>query len=76
MKIKKPDIKPDISEAGKESEDRGESHGLMEPLLISEGGKASTELTDLAVELAQCNAGFRKSLPDGVMSRTGLRYTV
>lgn len=42
--------------------------GLMEPLLISEASRKRTELTDLALDLAQRSAGFRKSLPDGVMS--------
>ena len=41
--------------------------GLMEPLLISETARQRGELVDLAVELAQRSAGFRKSLPDGVM---------
>lgn len=49
------------------AEDRGESIGLMEPLLISETARQRGELVDLAVELAQRTAGFRKSLPDGVM---------
>lgn len=40
----------------------------MEPRLIAEGAKARTDLTDLALELAQRAAGFRKSLPDGVMT--------
>lgn len=48
--------------------DRGESLDLMEPLLISDSSRQRTELTDLALELAQSAAGFRKSLPDGVMS--------
>jgi Fic family protein len=39
----------------------------MEPLLITESSRQRTELTDLALELAQRAAGFRKSLPDGVM---------
>ena len=39
----------------------------MEPLLITESSRQRTELTDLALELAQRTAGFRKSLPEGVM---------
>lgn len=58
------DIKEDI----KAAPDRGESVGLAEPLLISESSRRRTELTDLALELAQRSAGFRKSLPEGVMS--------
>jgi Fic family protein len=48
--------------------DRGESIALMEPLLIAEGAARRTQLVDLALELAQRSAGFRKSLPDGVMT--------
>ena len=51
----------------KAAEDRGESVGLMEPLIISESARARTELTDLALELTQKASGFRKSLPEGVM---------
>jgi Fic family protein len=47
--------------------DRGEAIALMEPLVISEGSRHRTALTDLALELGQRAAGFRKSLPDGVM---------
>jgi Fic family protein len=65
-------MEQDMKQAGKagqvEVEDRGESLSLMEPLLISESARARTELTDLALELAQRAAGFRKSLPDGVMT--------
>ena len=46
--------------------DRQESLALMEPLLIAEGSRHRGELTDLAVELAVCSAGFRRSLPEGV----------
>ena len=61
------DIKADMEPAKKAVEDRGESIALMEPLLISEGSRHRTRLTDLALELGQRAAGFRKSLPDGVM---------
>jgi Fic family protein len=64
MKDNEPDIKTDM----KGAEDRGESLGLMEPLLITESSRRRTELTDLALELAQRAAGFRKSLPGGVMT--------
>jgi Fic family protein len=50
------------------AEDRGESIGLMEPLLIGETSRHRTELTDLAIELTSCSAGFRRSLPDGVLT--------
>ncbi len=49
-------------------EDRGEAIGLMEPMLVSEGARLRAELTDLAVELAGRAAGFRHSLPGGVLT--------
>ena len=63
MSSKKPDTKADI----KKVRDRGESLGLMEPLLISESSRHRTAAVDLALELAQRAAGFRKSLPGGVV---------
>lgn len=48
--------------------DRGEAVSLMEPLVISEGSRFRGELTDLAVELAARSAGFRRSLPMGVVA--------
>ena len=50
------------------AEDRGEGLGLMEPLVLSQGSSHRPELTDLAMELAGASAGFRRSLPEGVMS--------
>lgn len=55
-------MKSDLTEI----EDRGESTGLMEPLLISEGSRHRPELMDLAVELAAKSSGFRRSLPLGI----------
>lgn len=49
------------------AKDRGEPVSLMEPLLISETSQQRTVLTDLTVELASRAAGFRRSLPDGVI---------
>src|SRR6516164_8498441 len=46
--------------------DRGESTALMEPLLIGETSRHRGTLTDLAVELAQKAAGFRRSLPESL----------
>ena len=46
--------------------DRHESVGLMEPLLISDGSRHRAGLTDMALELAQRCAGFRRSLPSGL----------
>ena len=56
------DMKVDISMA-----DRGESVDLMEPLLVSESSRHRAALTDLVVELAAKAAGFRRSLPEGVL---------
>ncbi len=55
------DSKTNIKTASRK-EDRGESTGLMEPLLVSEGSRHRSELTDLAVELAARVAGFRRSM--------------
>jgi Fic family protein len=40
----------------------------MEPLLLGEGSPHRANLTDLALELAQRSAGFRRSLPQGLLS--------
>jgi Fic family protein len=58
------DKKADIQEVT----DRGESVALMEPLLIGESSPKRGEVTDLAVELAAKSAGFRRSLPSGVLA--------
>lgn len=58
------DKKADISEVA----DRHEPVTAMEPLLIGEDSPRRGPLTDLAVELAGKSAGFRRSLPPGVMS--------
>ncbi|MGB5467196.1 MAG: hypothetical protein WBM84_14045, partial [Sedimenticolaceae bacterium] len=47
--------------------DRGEPVSLMEPMRISESSRHRGELNDLAVELAAHSAGFRRSLPAGVL---------
>jgi Fic family protein len=49
-------------------EDRGEPVSLMEPLLIGESSRKRGEVVDLAVELAAKSAGFRRSLPAGVVT--------
>lgn len=51
-----------------EAIDRGEGIAAMEPLQIGAGSKYREVLTELAVELAAKSAGFRRSLPDGVVS--------
>jgi Fic family protein len=62
------DIKADILAVSGAAEDRGESIGLMEPLLIGESSRHRGALTDLAIELAATSAGFRRSLPEGVLA--------
>jgi Fic family protein len=58
------DIKEDISEVV----DRREPLTRMEPLLIGEESRHRTALTDLAIDLAAKSAGFRRSLPSGILS--------
>lgn len=67
MDKEKGDIEADIS-AVINGEDRGESIGLMEPLLITDSSPRRGPLTDLAVELAAKSAGFRRSLPEGLLT--------
>ena len=65
----KSDKKADKTRAGTpDAEDRGESIGLMEPLLVGESSKHRAALNDLTVELASRAAGFRRSLPEGVLT--------
>ena len=64
MAKNKADIKPDIEAA----EDRNEAVTLMEPLLIGENSRHRAGLTDLALELAQRSAGFRRSLPESLLA--------
>jgi Fic family protein len=58
------DKQADISEAP----DRGEPVTSMTPLLIGEDSRHRGVLTDLAVDLAAKSAGFRRSLPPGVLA--------
>ncbi len=57
-------MKADIEAA---DEDRGEPVSLAEPLLIDTGSRFRGSLTDLALELAQKSAGFRRSLPESLL---------
>ena len=57
------DIRADIRQVV----DRNEKPGLMEPLVLSEGSPRRPALNDVAVELAAASAGFRRSLPAGVV---------
>ena len=65
------DVKTVISAASRKAEDRRETTALMEPLLIAEGSRHRTGLTDFAVELAARSAGFTRSLPPGVHRALG-----
>ena len=46
--------------------DDGESIGLFEPLMVSEGSPRRGEMNDLALELAEKSAAFRSSLPESI----------
>ena len=63
-----PDIKPDRKQAGVTLRDDGETIGLFEPLMISEGSPKRAEINDLALELATRSASFRSSLPASIAS--------
>jgi Fic family protein len=47
--------------------DRGEAPSGMEPLVLSAASRHRPALNDLALELAAGSAGFRRSLPAGVL---------
>ena len=64
MASREQDIEADI----KAAKDRGETVSLMEPLLIAEGSRHRSALTDLALGLAQKSAGFRRSLPESLLA--------
>lgn len=70
------DTEPDIEAAKKavteaKRQDRGENTDLMEPLVLSAGSKHRPALNDLAIELATASAGFRHTMPDGVVTALG-----
>ena len=48
--------------------DRGEPLSLMEPLRVAQTSRHRPVLADLALELAAQAAGFRRSLPEGVLA--------
>jgi Fic family protein len=52
----------------KQADDRGERISLMEPLLIGERSRHRSDLIDLAFELTQKSAGFRRSLPGSLLT--------
>lgn len=57
----------DIEAAIEQAVDRGEQPAEIEPMLLSEGSPHRPPLNDIAVELAAASAGFRRSLPAGVV---------
>lgn len=59
----KPAEKPDMEKLP----DRDEPVALMEPMLVAESSRLRPVLADLALELAQKSAGFRRSLPESVL---------
>ena len=64
MARREADTEADI----KAAKDRGEPVSLMEPLLLAEGSRHRPDLTDIALELAQKSAGFRRSLPESLLT--------
>ena len=48
--------------------DGGETVSSMEPMRIPESLRQRAAIADLAVELAAHSAGFRRSLPEGVLT--------
>jgi Fic family protein len=55
-------------EADIKTADRGEPVSLMEPLLLGDGSRHRAEVTDLALDLTQKSAGFRRSLPPSLLT--------
>ena len=49
-------------------QDRNELPSLMEPLVLGEESRHRPEITDLALELTQKSAGFRRSLPASLLT--------
>lgn len=50
-----------------QNEDRGESIGLIEPLLVGEGSRHRSKLADLAITLTEKSASLRSSLPPKIV---------
>jgi Fic family protein len=50
------------------TDDRGELLSVMEPLVLGGGSAHRAALTDLALDLAQKSAGFRRSLPPALLT--------
>ena len=67
--IHRVDIKPVAAmKADRKAADRGELVSLMEPLLIGDRSRHRGEITDLALELTQKAAGFRRSLSPSLLA--------
>jgi Fic family protein len=64
MDDSKTDQKEDIFKA----EDRAEAITLMEPMLVQTSSRFRAELADLALELTAKATGFRRGLPEGMVS--------
>ena len=62
MRSGAPDTNPDIQKVS----DDGETVGMMEPMLIGESSPRRSAIADLALELAEKAAGFRRSLPPSI----------
>jgi Fic family protein len=60
-------MKADI-ETDTKPEDRGEPVSVMEPMLLGDGSRHRGALTDLALDLSQKSAGFRRSLPPSLLT--------
>src|SRR5882724_8944225 len=48
--------------------DRGEDISTMEPLLVGDSSRYRGQLIDLAFDLTQKSAGFRRSLPESLLT--------
>ena len=64
MTKKEADIEPAIETMV----DRNEPVSLMEPMLVADASRHRPALTDLALDLEQLSAGFRRSLPKGLLA--------
>jgi len=63
MNKNKADSNADINAAA----DRNEAISMIEPMLIAADSRFRNELNDLPVDLAARAAGFRRSLPEGIL---------
>lgn len=61
-------MKADIKSSAHHPKDRGEPISMLEPLLIPASSRQRPALSDLALDLAARSAGFRHSLPGGILS--------